>query len=238
MALFLLLGFAFLFGVFHTLMPGHQKAIIGAYFLSENARYGQGFLAGLLFAVFHGVMTVTLLLIFWGIFGLAAGQSVNHASILMQTVSAWGLLALAVWLVIWRIKDLGKLRRLGALDRMRAKLGFDLHDRIETAYEPLPLKKFLSFLFLAALFPCQPSFYVVLFSIRLGALNLGLLSVAVISIGMAAALTGIAIAVIASKKTLRRRAPWYWVFSAELAGLVFMVALAFFLIPLGGTNPV
>jgi ABC-type nickel/cobalt efflux system permease component RcnA len=237
-ALFLLLGFAFLFGVFHTLMPGHQKAIIGAYFLSENARYGQGFLAGALFAAFHGVTTVTVLLVFWGLLHLAAGQSVTQTTALTQTISAWGLLAVATGLVIWKVKDIGRLRRLGSLDRMRQRLGFDLHERLETAYEPLPWKKFMSFLFLAALFPCPPSLFVLFFSLRLGALNLGLAAVAAISIGMAATLTAIALAVIASKKAIRRQGRWYWVFSAELSGLMLMVVFAFFLIPLGGTNPV
>ena len=236
-ALLLLLGFAFLFGVFHTLMPGHQKVILGSYFLSENARYGQGFLAGGLFAVFHGVMTVTVLFVFWGIFHLAAGESVSQTTALTQTVSAWGLLAVAAGLVVWKLKDIGRLRRLGALDKMRQRLGFDLHDRIETSYEPMPWKKFLSFLFFAALFPCAPSLFVLFFALRLGALNLGLAAVAAISLGMAATLTLLALIVIASKRAIIRT-NWFWSFLAELFGLLVMVVFAFFLIPLGGNNSV
>lgn len=236
-ALLLLLLFAFLFGAFHTLMPGHQKVILGSYFLSENARYGQGFLAGGLFAVFHGITTVTVLFVFWGALHLAAGESVAQTTALTQTLSAWGLLAVGLILLVWKLKDTGRLRRLAALDRVRRRLGFDLHERIATAYEPLPWKKFLSFLFLAALFPCPPSLFVLFFGLRLGALNLGLAAVAAISLGMAATLTSLALVAIASKKAITHT-NWFWTFSAEIAGLVLMVALAFFLIPLGDTQPV
>ena len=77
LALLLLLGFSFLYGVFHTLLPGHQKTVIGAYFLSENARYGQGFLAGALFAVFHAITAIVVLLLIRLVLKFTAGQSLK-----------------------------------------------------------------------------------------------------------------------------------------------------------------
>lgn len=239
MALVLLLGFAFLYGVFHTLLPGHQKAVIGAYFLSENARYGQGFLAGALFAVFHAFTAVAVLLIIRLVLEFTAGQSLAHASVITQTVSAWGVLVVAVVLFVLKLKDIGELRRRADLSKMRRRLGFDLHERLETAYEPVPWRRFLPFLFFAALLPCPGTLLVLLFSLSLGALGLGLAAVAAITLGMAATLTALALAVIAAKRSgrglTRRTEGWVGVFVLETLGLVALVVLAFFLIPFDGS---
>jgi len=242
-ALVLLLGFSFLYGVFHTLLPGHQKAVIGAYFVSENARYGQGFLAGALFAVFHAASAIGVLLLVRLVLKFTAGQSLAQATIFTQTVSAWGILLVAVVLFFFKLKDMGELRRRAALGKMRRRLGFDLHERLETAYEPVPWRRFLPFLFFAALLPCPGTLLVLLFSLSLGALGLGLASVAAITLGMAATLTALALAIIAAKRTggtaaRKRTEGWVGVFLLEVLGLVVLVGFAFFLIPLGGETRV
>lgn len=239
LALTFLLGFSFLYGVFHTLLPGHQKTVIGAYFVSENARYGQGFLAGALFAVFHAASAVGVLLLIRLVLKVTAGQSLAQATLLTQTVSAWGVLVVALVLFGFKLKDIGELRRRAALGRMRRRLGFDLHERLETAFEPVPWRRFLPFLFFAALLPCPGTLLVLLFSLSLGALGLGLASVAAITLGMSATLTALALAVIAAKRTggglaRRRTEGWVGVFLLETLGLVALVVFAFFLIPFDG----
>ena len=239
-ALGLLLAFSFLYGVFHTLLPGHQKSVIGAYFVSENARYGQGFLAGGLFAIFHAMTAITVLLVIRLGLHFTAGQSLSQATTLTQTVSAWGILVVAFVLFIMKVKDIGELRRQAALGRMRRRLGFDLHQRLETAYEPIPWRRFIPFIFSAALLPCPGTLLVLLFSLSLGALGLGLASVAAITLGMAATLTALALAVIAAKKKGRglagRSEGWVGVFLLEVAGLVLLVGFAFLLIPFDGSG--
>jgi len=238
-ALFLLLGFSFLYGVFHTLLPGHQKAVIGAYFVSENARYAQGFLAGALFAVFHAVSAVGVLLLVRLGLQFSAGQSLTQATMLTQTVSAWGILLVATVLFLMKLKDIGELRRRSVLAKMRRRMGFDLHDRLETSYEPVPWRRFLPFLFFAALLPCPGTLLVLLFSLSLGALGLGLASVAAITLGMAATLTALALAIITAKRSgrglTRRNEGWAGVFLLEVLGLLIMVVLAFILIPFDGS---
>lgn len=240
MALGLLLGFSFLYGVFHTLLPGHQKAVIGAYFVSENARYGQGFLAGGLFAIFHAISAITVLLLIRVVLHFTAGQSLNNATILTQTVSAWGILVVALVLFVIKVKGIGELRRRASLGRMRRRLGFDLHERLETSYEPIPWRRFIPFIFSAALLPCPGTLLVLLFSLSLGALGLGLASVAAITLGMAATLTALALTVIAAKKAgrsfARRSEGWVGVFLLEVVGLLLLVGFAFLLIPFDGNG--
>jgi len=238
LALLLLLGFSFLYGMFHTLLPGHQKAVLGAYFLSENARYGQGFLAGGLFAVFHAFTAIGILLIFRVILHFTAGQSLSQATIVTQTFSAWGILIVAFVLFLMKLRGIGELRRRAALGRVRRRLGFDLHERLETAYEPVPWRRFLPFLFFAAVLPCPGTLLVLLFSLSLGVLGLGLASVAAITLGMAATLTALAVAVIASKRSgraqVKRSEGWIGIFLLEIIGLVLLVGFAFLLIPFDG----
>jgi ABC-type nickel/cobalt efflux system permease component RcnA len=239
-ALMLLLGFSFLYGVFHTMLPGHQKTVIGAYFLSENASYGQGFLAGGLFSVFHAVTAVSVLLLLRLVLQFTAGQSLNQATILTQTVSAWGILAVAVILFVMKLRGIGELRRKSDLTKMRRRIGFDLHDRLETAYEPVPWRRFLPFVFFAAVLPCPGTLLVLFFSLRLGALVLGLASVVAITLGMAATLMGLALMVISAKKTgrglARKKGGWVGVFVLEVAGLILLVGFAFFLVPFNGNS--
>lgn len=239
LALALLLGFSFLYGVFHTLLPGHQKAVIGAYFVSENARYAQGFLAGALFAVFHAVSAVGVLLIVRLVLQFTAGQSLTQATLVTQTLSAWGILVVALGLFLLKLRDIGELRRRATLARMRRRLGFDLHERLETTYEPVPWRKFIPFLFFASLLPCPGTLLVLLFSLSLGALGLGLASVTAITLGMTTTLTALALAIIAAKRSgrglARKTEGWVGIFVLEVVGLLVMVALAFFLIPFDGS---
>ena len=236
-ALLLLLAFSFLYGVFHTLLPGHQKTVIGAYFMSENARYGQGFLAGGLFAVFHALSAVTILLIIRLGLHFTAGQSLNQATLWTQTASAWGILLVAFVLFVMKLRDIGELKRQAALGRMRKQMRFDLHQRLETSYDPVPWRKLIPFLFCASILPCPGTLLVLLFSLSLGALGLGLASVVAITLGMAVTLTVLSLLVIAAKRTGRGMANqttgWAGVFALEVLGLVLLVGFAFLLIPIG-----
>jgi len=121
LALTFLLGFSFLYGVFHTLLPGHQKAVIGAYFVSENARYAQGFLAGALFAVFHAASAVGVLLLIRLVLKFTAGQSLAQATAFTQTVSAWGILVVALVLLhgLRELSGYARRRRDRVLSRRR-----------------------------------------------------------------------------------------------------------------------
>ena len=235
----LLVGLSFAYGVFHVMLPGHQKAVIGAYFLSENSRYGQGLLAGGLFALFHALSATLLPLLLRTVLQLTLGQTNQLNSRLTQTVAVAGILVMAFILFVWKLKGIPELRRRANLAKMRRRLGFDLHDRLETAYEPVPWRRLLPFLFFAAILPC-PDTIIFLVSLSQGAVGPGLAAVGAMTLGMAATLTAIALSVIAAKRSgrgLARRAEgWAGLFVVEVLGLAILVAFAFLLIPSTGTQ--
>ena len=237
-ALVWLIGLSFAYGVLHVMLPGHQKAVIGAYFLSENSRYGQGFLAGGLFAVFHALSATLLPFLLRLILQLTFGQTSQLSSRLTQTVAVAGILLVALILFVFKLKDIPELRRRALLGRMRRRMGFDLHERLETAYEPIPWRKLLPFLFFAAILPC-PDTIIFLAALSRGAIGPGLSAVVAMTLGMTVTLTAIALSVIAAKRTgrglARRSEGWVGVFLVEVAGLLVLVAFAFLLLPLAGS---
>lgn len=59
-ALFVGLGFAFLYGVVHAVGPGHGKLVIASYFLAREARVWRGMLMGAQIAVCHVISAVII----------------------------------------------------------------------------------------------------------------------------------------------------------------------------------
>ncbi|NNM54991.1 MAG: hypothetical protein HKM05_09745 [Spirochaetales bacterium] len=236
-ALWTLLIFSFLYGALHVLLPGHQKSVIGAYFLSENARYGQGFLVGILFALAHGVSVTITLLVLRFVLRLAVGTSLAVATQFLQGFAVIGVVSVASVLVVRRLSQWKEVSRLSALDKMRQTLGFDWHDRLETSYEPVPWRRLLPFLFFAAVLPCPGSLLVLLFALGLGAPVLGLISVGAISLGMAVSLTLLSLAVIAVKKSGRQRVRSgrgrITVLVLELASLAALLGFSLLMWPAG-----
>jgi ABC-type nickel/cobalt efflux system permease component RcnA len=54
------LAFSFLYGVLHTLGPGHGKVVVVSYFLSRNARLWRGLRMGIQIAITHVLSAVAL----------------------------------------------------------------------------------------------------------------------------------------------------------------------------------
>ena len=238
-ALAVMSGLSFAYGVLHILLPGHQKAVISAYFLSENARYGQGFLVGLLFAVIHAISAIVLPLILRLVLKMTMSGVTQFTGRQMQLFAVVGIMLMAVLLFAWKLREIPELRRRAHLVRVRRQLGFDLHDRLETAYEPIPWKRLLPFVFFAALLPC-PDTIIFMASLAIGAWGPGLAAVASMSLGMALTLTIIALVVIVSKRSGRALARgshgWVGVFTIEMAALVVLVLFALLLLG-GATGP-
>lgn len=240
LAVLVLVGLSFTYGVLHILLPGHQKAVIGAYFLSENARYGQGFLAGGLFAIFHAMSATLLPFALRAVFQLSFGKTSQLVGHLTTLVAVVGIFVVALVLFLLKLKAIPELRRRAALGTMRRRMAFDLHERLETTYEPIPWRKLLPFLFFAAILPC-PDTIIFLGALSRGAIVPGLAAVAAMTLGMTATLTIIALSVIAAKQggrgVARRRGGGLGSFFLDMAGLLVLVASAIILLLIDGSAP-
>lgn len=59
-AIWLGIGFAFLYGAVHAVGPGHGKMVVASYFVGHEARIGKGLLMGVQIAVTHVISAVIL----------------------------------------------------------------------------------------------------------------------------------------------------------------------------------
>ncbi|WP_135081907.1 nickel/cobalt transporter [Terasakiella sp. SH-1] len=91
-ALWGMVGVSFLYGVFHAAGPGHGKAIIGTYLLSQESQLKRGIVLSFASAFVQGLSAVVLVEGLVGLIGLSRSDA-KDAVPMLETVS-FGLIAL------------------------------------------------------------------------------------------------------------------------------------------------
>ncbi len=95
-----LAGVSFAYGVFHAAGPGHGKAVVTSYMVSNERALRRGLVISLLAAVLQGLVAVGLVGIAALIFH-ATAQRMTAAANVIETASYFGIVALGV-LLLWR----------------------------------------------------------------------------------------------------------------------------------------
>lgn len=235
-ALWALLLSAFLYGAVHSLLPGHQKLTVGAYFLSVKGRYPQALGAALLFALFHSLFSLALVLGFRFLFSLGSGESMGQASWWGQALSAAGLALFGLFLAVRKILEWPEVSRQEDLSQVRSLM--ELPDRLEPELR-IPRRgtgRFVGFLALTALLPCPGSLLILFFALSLGDLVLGIGAVGAVAAGMGVVLWGVGTLVIFLKnrgnhwKGVQGNSKLWW--ALELLSLGFLGLLGLLLFPL------
>lgn len=153
---------SFALGMVHALTPGHGKAILFTYFLSQKARPWAGVAAGAQVAGMHVGAAVCLVLAFGGasyVLGRPSG-----AAVILQAVSALAVMAAGCW-YFWRAS------------RPRRPVKPRHHSGVALA---------------AGLLPCPLTMMVLSVAFAHASLGIGLVLVAVMGVGIMAtiAITG------------------------------------------------
>src|SRR5690242_14027334 len=91
-ALLLGLAIAFAYGVFHAVGPGHGKAVLLSYFLSQDARISRGVWMGAQIAFFHVVSAIVIVVIVHLILQQAFGGPVDEMDFLK--IASYGAITL------------------------------------------------------------------------------------------------------------------------------------------------
>lgn len=118
-AFFLLAGLSFAYGVFHAAGPGHGKAVITSYMVSNERALRRGLIISLLAAILQGLVAIGLVGSVAGIFR-ATAQHMNAAARDLELASYCGIVLLGVVLLATKGAALaGAVRQIWAAPVLR-----------------------------------------------------------------------------------------------------------------------
>lgn len=184
-ALLVGIGFAFLYGVIHTLGPGHGKMIVASYFVGREARIARGLLMGVQIAVTHVVSAIALVLLVDITFRQMLGG---------EPAESW-------WI---RLFSFGLIAAIGTIMLIRAIRGGEhshdhghghAHDHHHHGHSHDKRQQGMLAL-LAGLVPCTGAILIMLFALANGIVVAGVAMVVAISAGMALTMAAIGVAAI------------------------------------------
>lgn len=99
-AMLVALAIAFLYGVFHTLGPGHGKAVIISYFIGEGGSLSRGIWMGIRIAVIHVLAAVVLVVLTDMVVRQVGGNAAGNFRI-MRLISYGSISVIGGWM-LWQ----------------------------------------------------------------------------------------------------------------------------------------
>lgn len=186
--------FAFVYGVLHTLGPGHGKMIVASYFVGHEARIWRGFLVGAQIAITHVISSIVLVLIVDSTFRLAFGS---------DPAESW-------WIRLFSFALIAIIGGYMLVNAIRASLGkttgHDHHHGHAHGHDHVHqhghAKREGLLAILAGIVPCTGAILIMLASLAFGIVYAGVLMVIAISVGMALTMAAIGIAAILMRRVM------------------------------------
>ncbi len=157
-----IIGIAFVYGVVHAIGPGHGKAVVAGYFISQKRTFLSAFKMGYSVAIIH---TLSAFILTFGLYYLVEGifsRNFDKSVDLMYNISGGMILVVGIYLVYELYRD------------------WKRNDSTET----LPQKKHFIVALSVGIVPCPGVMTILLFSFMLGHLTTGILATIAMSIGM------------------------------------------------------
>lgn len=156
------LGIAFLYGLIHAAGPGHGKALVGFYFLSNKRNYKEAIKMGYMISIIHALSALLLTFSIYFIFKSLFKHKFNELSDITMLISAVLIICIGFYL-IWH--------------------SYSQRKQQEKKIEQVDKSKYVV-AFSAGVVPCPGVMTIVLFCILLQQYLLGILSAIAMSIGM------------------------------------------------------
>lgn len=219
----LIMSIAFIYGVVHSLLPGHRKVLLFSYFMAHPSKPITGVVAGVALAIVHASAAIIVVSVAYFVIRSSISSTVTQVSAAVQIVTAAVLLLTGIVLTVLKVRE--------------ARSHDHDHDHHHNHGNPQqgPLgNRLLPVIIISGIVPCPGSSMILLFAISLGAMSLGLLAVGAFAVGMAMSLSFLAVATILIKTQItdalqgpRGHAMHH---AIEIGSALFMVAFGIFLI--------
>lgn len=165
--LFVILFFAFLYGIIHAIGPGHRKTVIFSFYIARKAKVLEPLWVSFVLAFSHGGIALLLGLIFKGVAG-AMSVNTNDASIYLEGFSFILLIFLSFFSILHVILEHIRNHKSNSKTSERLKL---------------------SALLLSGLYPCPAALLVLVLTFALNIVGLGVLAILAMSFGMCIPIT-------------------------------------------------
>lgn len=178
-AFILIFLFAFLYGIFHSLGPGHGKVFVFSYILTEKPKILKAISTSYAIALVHGIsgLLVALIIIFSLKTYTSESTHIDNASVIISRISFGLISAIGIYLLLKSLLNKGYS-----------------HNHNESSFQ------FLPFVISVGLVPCPGTIILVTFLSSMGLLGIGIISSLFIILGMGISISFIAIISLFSKK--------------------------------------
>jgi ABC-type nickel/cobalt efflux system permease component RcnA len=183
-AVFIILMLAFLYGILHSLGPGHGKVFVFSYILTEKPKVLKAVGTSYAIAFIHGLsgLAVALFIVFTLNTYTSKAAEIDNTSAIIAQFSYALIIIIGVLLLIKTLWNKHKHHH---------------HDKIEKI-------KFLPFVLSVGLVPCPGTIITVTFLSSMGMLTLGIISSFFIIMGMGITISLIGIVSLFSKVLVKR----------------------------------
>ena len=206
-AAYSLAGLSFLYGIFHSLGPGHGKMIVTTYLATNPAKIKASLIMTVVSAFVQAVVAITLVSILL-VFFKSSMRQVNDAADQFISYSFMAMLLLGVIVIYRSLKQAWQLR--SAQRHHHHDHGDDCgcgHKHFANADEinnATSLREYMVIVFSIGIRPCTGAILVLLFANMVGLYWLGVISAILMAVGTALTTSGIALLTLSGKKIVSR----------------------------------
>lgn len=228
----LIVSLAFIYGVVHSVLPGHRKVLLISYFLARDARPITGVIAGIALALVHAAAAVIVVLVAYYVVRVSISATVVRAGAAVQSVTAGLVLIAGIVLLVLTIREIRSHGHGHGHDRTHAH--HHTHCTGNPGDESGRSQRLLPIIIVSGLVPCPGSSMIMLFAVSVGVVTLGLIAVGSFAVGMAVVFSAICVTTILVKERINRllesRRGHTLHHAIEIGGALVMVLFGLFLI--------
>ncbi|MCD9524121.1 hypothetical protein GLP14_15005 [Photobacterium carnosum] len=205
-AAYSLAGLSFLYGIFHSLGPGHGKMIVTTYLATNPAKIKASLIMTVVSAFVQAVVAITLVSILL-VFFKSSMRQVNDAADQFISYSFMAMLLLGVIVIYRSLKQAWQLRTalLHHHDHgNNCGCGHKHFANADEINQATSLREYIVIIFSIGIRPCTGAILVLLFANMVGLYWLGVISAILMAIGTALTTSAIALLTLSGKKIVSR----------------------------------
>ncbi|KAE8177844.1 nickel/cobalt transporter [Photobacterium carnosum] len=205
-AAYSLAGLSFLYGIFHSLGPGHGKMIVTTYLATNPAKIKASLIMTVVSAFVQAVVAITLVSILL-VFFKSSMRQVNDAADQFISYSFMAMLLLGVIVIYRSLKQAWQLRTalLHHHDHGdNCGCGHKHFANADEINQATSLREYIVIIFSIGIRPCTGAILVLLFANMVGLYWLGVISAILMAVGTALTTSAIALLTLSGKKIVSR----------------------------------